>query len=262
MLSLPKPLRVRSIPQLRDPLLLIAMEGWNDGGMAASTAMRYLIRHLDAKLFASIDADAYYVFSENRPQVEWTNQNQRQIIWQKNDFYYAKLPDAERDVILFKGVEPNLKWQSFAALLLEIAKTHQVKMIATLGGFLGDALYSKPVQVSAYSNDLDMEREYGLTSTQYEGPTGMIGVCYNMFQERHYTALSLWAAVPYYISIPNPKAALALLRQLCTIFKFTLNLSTLENAADHFDQEINDVIAKDPQVEAYMNELKKRDLMN
>ncbi len=74
--------------------------------------------------------------------------------------------------------------------------------------------------------------------------------------------MSLWGAVPYYISIPNPKAVHALLIKLCEIFSFQMDLKTLQLDADNFDNEINDVVAKDPNIAAYVRELKKREFLN
>ena len=93
-------------------------------------------------------------------------------------------------------------------------------------------------------------------------PTGIVGVLSNIGQQEEFQVLSLWAAVPYYISIPNPKAVHAMLSKLKEVYDFSIDLSSLEADANSFDNEINNIVAKDPNVAAYVRELKKRDFLN
>lgn len=249
-------------PKLRDPLFIAAFEGWNDGGVASTNAVKRLVAAFQAEKFAAIDPEEFYVFSENRPLVKLVDGRTRHVVWQTNDFYHAPLPGTNRDVILFHGTEPNLRWKTYCANLLAVADLFEVRDVTTLGAFLADVLYTLPIQVNGFSNKLELEQRFGLKRSNYEGPTGIVGVFSNLIQDKHYTTLSLWAAVPYYISIPNPKAVHALLSKLKTIYAFDLNLEALEREVDSFDNEINNVVAKDPNVAAYVRELKKREFLN
>ena len=256
------PIHVEYLPNLKDPLFIAAFEGWNDGGQAATNAIRHLVKTFAAEKFAWVDPERYFVFTENRPHVKLVNGRYRKIVWQTNDFYHAKLPDASRDVVLMLGTEPHLKWRGFSRHVIDLVKRIEGRIVVTLGGFLADALYTLPVQISGFTNDEAIESRFKIQRTNYEGPTGVVGVLSNFSLQDNLTTLSLWAAVPYYISIPNPKAVLALISKLREIFAFSIDLSSLENDAATFDNEINNIVAKDPNVAAYVRELKKRDFLN
>jgi len=249
-------------PKLSDPLFVAAFEGWNDGGAAATNAVRRLIQVFDAQKFASLDPEEFYVFTENRPVVKLVEGRERSVNWQTNDFYCGKLPGTQRDIILFHGTEPNLHWKTYCANLESVMETHGARQVVTLGAYLADVLYTLPISINGFSNDPALEEKHELKRTSYEGPTGIVGVLSNRRQSRSDLMMSLWAAVPYYISIPNPKAVHALLSKLKGIFGFELDMEPLEKAADSFDNEINDVVAKDPNVAAYVRELKKREFLN
>lgn len=256
-------IKIEYLPKLRKPLLIAAFRGWNDGGGASSNSVRRLIEIFDARKFASIDPEEFYVFTENRPKVKLVDgQARREIQWQKNEFFHAEIPESDRDLVLFLGTEPNLKWKTFCANFTTLAHQLDVSFMVTLGAFLADVLYTLPIQVNGFSNNLQLMEDFKLERTNYEGPTGMVGVINNAFQDEDFNTLSLWAAVPYYISIPNPKAVHATLKKLSEIFSLDVDLSTLEKDADNFDNEINDVVAKDPNVAAYVRELKKREFLN
>ena len=251
-----------SQPKLTDPLFVAAFEGWNDGGAAASNAVRRMIDMFKAEKVAALDPEEFYVFTENRPLVKLVDGRQRRLQWQTNDFYHARLPGTERDIVLFHGTEPNLHWKTYCAHLEAVMKGHDVRQVVTLGAFLADVLYTLPIGVNGFSNDPLLEEKHELKRTSYEGPTGIVGVLSNLRQSQPGLMMSLWAAVPYYISIPNPKAVHALLSKLKAIFGFTIEMEQLEREADNFDNEINDVVARDPNVAAYVRELKKREFLN
>ncbi len=259
----PQAIRVDYLPKLKDPLIIAAFRGWNDGGQASTNTLRRMIETFDAKLFASINPEEFYVFSENRPKVKLVDGNsRREIQWQKNEFYHAELPGTGRDVVLFLGTEPNLKWRTFASEFLALGKQLGASFLVTTGAYLADVLYTLPIQVNGFSSDLQLMEDHNLERTNYEGPTGMVGVLNSIAQAEQFGTLSLWAAVPYYISIPNPKAVHAILTKMCAIFSIDLDLKSLEEDAGSFDNEINDVVAKDPNVAAYVRELKKREFLN
>jgi proteasome assembly chaperone (PAC2) family protein len=249
-------------PELKNPLLIAAFEGWNDGGTASTNAVRRLIKTLEAERFASIDPEEFYVFSENRPTVKLAEGRTRRIDWQTNEFYHGHLPGTDNDVILFLGVEPNLRWRTYCSNLAAVAQHQNVSTVVTLGAYLADVLYTLPVQVTGFASDVRIEEKHNLRRSTYEGPTGVVGVFTDFCRQHDLSTLSLWAAVPYYISIPNPKAVHSLLSKLRAIFEFQLDLTSLEKDADSFDNEINDVVAKDPNVAAYVRELKKREFLN
>ena len=238
-------------PELKNPLMIAAFEGWNDGGTASTNAMRRLIKTFQAERF-----------TENRPTVKLVDGRTRHINWQTNDFYHGHLPGTDRDVILFLGVEPNLHWRTYCSNLAAVAQHQNCNTVVTLGAYLADVLYTLPVQVTGFASQAEIEEKHGLRRSNYEGPTGIVGVFTDYCRQRGLDTLSLWAAVPYYISIPNPKAVHALLTKLRAIYAIELDLSSLEKDADNFDNEINDVVAKDPNVAAYVRELKKREFLN
>ena len=263
MAAQPDIIQLESRPSLRNPLMIMAFRGWNDGGVAATNVVKTLIQAFDATRFATMDPEELYVFSEHRPKVKLVDgDTRREVRWQRNEFYHAALPGTQRDVVFFLGTEPDLKWRTYSEHVCNLAEDLGVQFGVTLGAYLADVLYTLPVQLNGFASDLSLVDRHKLQRTSYEGPTGIVGVINSHMLERGFETLSLWAAVPYYISIPNPKAVLSLVEVLREIFQFQLETTQLEQDADAFDNEINDVVANDPNVAAYVRELKKRDFLN
>ncbi len=255
-------LEVHEVPSLRSPILITAFAGWNDAAQAATSAVRFLIRQWSARPFASIDPEELFDFTSTRPHVHLDANDQRELEWPANRFFYHTDPHLERDVVLLLGTEPHLKWRAFTQAVLELAEQCGVSLVISLGALLADTAHSRPVPLTAFATDPGLaERlgQQGITSSRYEGPTGIVGVLHVAFRRHGVPSASLWAAAPHYLgATPNPKATARLLRTLDDLFSFHPNLRDLDEAADHFEREVAEVLGSNPEIASYVQDLEQR----
>jgi len=245
---------------LRHPVLVIAFAGWNDAGAAATTAVRYLTEQLVASKFASIDPEEFYDFSVQRPQVRLVEGTQRQIHWPSYDFYHGPGIGTERDFILGLGAEPNLKWKAFCDSILRVARDCKVEMVVSLGAYLDEVLYTRPVPLTGTSTDEKLMTELDLLPSRYQGPTGIVGIIGEACRKEGIPHASLWAALPHYLpATPNPRGALALVLRLTQWLGLRMDTGPLERAAADFQGKVNEAVNSDPNLSAFIRELKKRE---
>lgn len=246
-------------PTLNRPILLLGFTGWNDAGTAATFAIKFLLQRLSAQKFASLDPETFYNFVEQRPTVH-TKNGVREINWPANEFSYASDPGLMQDVIIGLGVEPHLRWHSYMDAIMHIVEEYNVELVVTLGALLADVAYSRPVRVHGTASDAALAQRLKLGVSNYEGPTGMVGVLHDVCRSKGLPAITIWANVPHYISAsPNVKAALALVRRVLTLLDFSTDLNDLERASTEFDKRVADVLASDPKVSEYVRRLEERD---
>jgi proteasome assembly chaperone (PAC2) family protein len=258
-----EPLVSHDQPVLRRPVLVLAFAGWNDAGQSATAAVRFLCEQLGAQRLASLDPEEFYDFTVARPQVHLTAGTQRAIEWTTFDFSAAAINGSAHDYIFGWGPEPHLRWKTFCAAVLQLARRHGVELTVTLGGYLAELLYSRPVPVTGFATDPEMLNRIEVGTTRYEGPTGIVGVLGDACRTAGMAHVSLWAALPHYIAAaPNPRGALALLLRLVALLALPVDLTPLQDAAATFEQDVSEAIAKDPQLSAYVRELKKREFAN
>ena len=207
-------LNVTFRPRLRRPVLIAAFRGWNDGGQGASLGAAYLAKQWEAARFAEIEPEDFFDFQSVRPHVSLVEGETRKVDWPDNAFFHASIPGADRDAILLLGIEPNLRWRTFSGLVLELAQDLGVEMLVTLGSLLADVPHTRPAPVTAAATDPALVAELGLEPSRYEGPTGIVGIVHDLCRTADIPSVSLWAAVPHYVSLaPSPRAALALVRR-------------------------------------------------
>src|SRR3954452_16483767 len=125
-------------PQLQRPVLVAAFKGWNDAGESASAALGFLLEQFDGEQIASIDPEEFYDFTAVRPNVTLSDGLSRVIEWPENSIHAARVPGAERDLVIVQGVEPSLRWKTFCGLITEAARELGVEMVITLGAPLAD----------------------------------------------------------------------------------------------------------------------------
>jgi predicted ATP-grasp superfamily ATP-dependent carboligase len=246
-------------PSLRSPVLISAFRGWNDGGQGASLAGGYLAKTWGAARFGEIEPENFYDFQATRPHVSLVEGQTRHIDWPENAFYQASIPGIDRDAVLLLGIEPNLRWRTFTGMVVELARELGVELMVTLGSLLADVPHTRPSPVTGGASDQELIDRLGLQRSRYEGPTGIVGVLHDACNQAGIPSVSLWAAVPHYVSLaPSPRAALALCQRLGDILGTTIDVAELEEASDRYNEQVSEAVASDEETSAYVEELEQR----
>jgi len=256
---MPDELRIHERPDLERPILITAFRGWNDGGQGASLAAGYLARLWDAQLIADVDPEDFFDFQATRPHVKLVEGLTRQIDWPETSFYRARPEGFDRDVVLLLGIEPNLRWRAYTRLIVDFAGELGVELVVSLGSLLADVPHTRPAPVTGSASDPDLVERLGLQASRYEGPTGIVGVLHDACRRASVPSVSLWAAVPHYVSLtPSPRAALALCERLGSLLDTRIDVQELEEAADGYVDQVSRAVATDADTQAYVDELESR----
>lgn len=248
-------LRHGSLRDLRDPIAVVAFSGWNDASEAATDALNALVGS-DPHLVFELDPDDFYDFQTTRPTVG-LGESGRVITWPTTQVLRVSLP--ERDLIVVRGPEPNLRWRSFAASLLSVLKAASPRLVIVLGAMLTDTPHTRPVPIHGSTSDPQLAERLDLADSNYEGPTGMTGVLSDGCAKAGLPTVSLWASVPHYVANPpNPKAALALLMRIEDLLGHALNLGDLPERAETWERHVDELAADDPEVAEYIASLEEQ----
>jgi proteasome assembly chaperone (PAC2) family protein len=244
-------------PDLRQPLLVAAFSGWNDAGDAASAAADWLVQKSRARRFASVDPDEHIDYQSHRPHIDLVDGVARSITWPANDCFAVTFD--ERDVVVLRGVEPNVRWKSFCRAVVSVAEEIGCEMVVTLGALLGDVPHTRAVRVTGTASDSQLVNGLELQRSRYEGPTGIVGVLHDACHASGLRSASLWAPVPHYVSSPpNPPATRALLERFEQLAELDLDLHGLDQLVDLWRVQVDHAIRDNDEVSAYVRELEGR----
>jgi len=245
-----------SEPTLTRPVLIAGFTGWNDAGDASSVALRTMIEAWGANALAEIDPEPFTDFATVRPQVKLDDVRQRSIVWPTVGVWSVSLPGT--DVILVLGPEPALRWRAFSDQIVGICDRFGVTMAVSLGALLADVPHSRPVQLIGTATDDTLIERFELQRSQYEGPTGIVGVLHDALHRSGLATASLWAAVPGYASqVSSPKAAMALVERACTMIGTPAPLQSLATGAAEYDARVAALIGDDDDMAEYLSRLEE-----
>ena len=247
------------IPVLNRPYLIAGFEGWPNAAEVSSLSIQHLVEILKAKKFASIPMENFYQMSSNRPTAIIKDGRLIELIHPGNHFYYSK--DAiGKDLIVFSGIEPHLRWNVFVDLFLDFAKRFAVPRIFTLGGTYDYIPHTHPTVVSALFNQESLREEVveaGLNLTEYAGPISINTFLQEAARKRELEAISLWGHAPQYLQARNIKVVYGVLKKLNELMKTEIDLSRLKSASDYFDHQVNDLVSQDPKLQEIINKLEE-----
>lgn len=246
-------------PDLRSPITVAAFSGWNDAASSASAALEAVAAALDSEVIGRMDPESFYDFQANRPVIAVEDGRVHGIEWPSNTLVAARAAGADRDLLLISGTEPSTHWRTYCSALVEAAESLESDTLVTLGALIADVPHTRPVPITGVATSDSLIERLGVGHVEYHGPTGITGVLHALCAERGWTSAGLWAAVPHYAAgIPNPKAALALLRRLEGIIGIALDASALEEASARFETQVDRAVTANPQIKELVERLEEQ----
>lgn len=245
-------------PDLRHPLLLVAFEGMFDAAEAATAALQWIRQRTESEAVAMIDPETFFNFQEARPTVRIDGDGERVIDWPTTEIYSVST-DSARDLVVMTGVEPHLRWPSFADHVLEVARRSGCEMVVTVGAFIGMVPHTRPFSVTGSAVHPDLARRLNLSRPSYEGATGVVGVINARLERSNIPVISLRVEVPHYVpGPPNPKATQALLRRLEQTTGVETGYAELDTEVTEWMGRVDQAVMADDDSREYVERLERQ----
>jgi hypothetical protein len=238
-------------------VLICAFEGWNDAAESASAAANIVSGSLDCIVAAEVDPEDYYDFQFTRPTVSLSENGDRELTWPTTSLLISssKDPNLSRFSVLI-GTEPARRWKSFVAEILEMIEDREIETVIFLGGMLADTPHTRPISVTATSQNEMVRKLDGVEKSSYEGPVGIVSTLGIALEEAGIATIALWAAVPHYVhTSPSPKATLALVAELERLLDVNFSHGDLADQAFAWERGIDEIAENDEEMSGYIEQL-------
>jgi predicted ATP-grasp superfamily ATP-dependent carboligase len=246
-------------PELSEPVLVVAFEGWIDAGFGAATAVQTLLEVSDSTLVATFDGEYFLDQRARRPMARIVDGVAAELRWPEIQLRHGSDEDG-LDFLLLVGPEPDFHWVEFAQLVVALAEQLDVRLVVGLGAFPAPAPHTRPVRLAATVPlaSQHLLSQVGLVAGELEVPAGIISALELAFAEASIDAITLWARVPHYVStLPYPQAAVALLDGLGSIAGLNLDAAALRKAAEDARTRVNELVASNPEHASMVAELEQ-----
>jgi proteasome assembly chaperone (PAC2) family protein len=237
---------------LRAPNALVAFGGWIDAGSGGTGGVRHLISALKTNKLAEIDAEEFYSFTDTRPLVSIVGAGERAIHWPRGELHGAILEEAANDLVLFSAPEPNLKWPTYASVMLDGMQHFGVQRFMCIGSMFGPVPHRGEVRMTGWANNEELTEalaRQNVMFTEYQGPTGFVTVLLAEAEKRGLPAVAVYAFAPNYIQgVPNPRVSHALLKTFSEVIGVPLELRDLERAGRALTRQVDRLLHDQPQL--------------
>ena len=237
---------------LRAPYALVSFGGWVDAGSGGTGGVRHLISNMATRKLAEIDSEEFYNFTDTRPLVSIVGAGERAIHWPRGEFHGAAIEAHTNDLVLFVGPEPNLKWQTFASIMLDGMQRFGVQSMMCIGSIFGAVSHRGPVRMTGWANDERLTEALSrekVEFTNYEGPTGFVTALLSEAEKRGLPSVAVYAYAPNYIQgVPNPRVSHALLQTFSAITGVPLELRELDRAGRALSRQVDRLLHDQPQL--------------
>ena len=249
-------------PILNNTVLLAAWGGWPDAAESATRSLRELVRQLPATRFASIDPEEFYDFAQQRPVVSNGPDGARELTWPKNEFFYWKADDGGHDLLIFIGVEPNLKWRTYTDLIHQVASDSDTRLLVTVGALLDSVPHTRSPRVTGSSTNEFLGKGFEhikYAVPNYEGPSGLTSVLMDRMGRDDVPSASIWGHSPHYLQVAqNPTLTHAILSELQQFISAPIDLSKIARESEEFDENLVRALSDQREIEGYVKRLEER----
>jgi len=236
-------------PDLVEPVLVIAMEGWIDAGLAAGAAMSTLLDTMHTEILATFDTEFFIDQRARRPIARIVDGVTTELTWPEIQLRYGVDGDGAQ-VLFLIGPEPDFHWSDFIDLVTDVAARFDVRLAVGLGAFPAPTPHTRPVRVigTASAASAHLLSVVGTVEGEIEVPAGISAALELGFAEASIDMVTLWARVPHYVaSMPYPQASAALLDGLAKIAGLTIDAGSLRESADQARQRVDDLVTNNPE---------------
>jgi hypothetical protein len=239
-------------------VLLVAFEGWNDAGEAASGAVRAVRDQLGLAPLIELEPEDYFDYQFNRPTVAVGDDGRRELHWPDVTLYGPANGLGSPGIYTLLGTEPSRGWKTFAAEVVEAIEAADVSGILFVGAMLADVPHTRPISVFVSSENEDARNRWELERSGYEGPVGILTVLADAAETAGIPSISIWASVPHYVhNAPSPKATLALIDRIEEFVDIDIDRGSLEEDSAAWESGIDALASDDDDMAAYIAHLEQ-----
>ncbi len=222
-------IKIHARPKLNSPNMLAAWPGISNVALIVAT---YLKKKLDFKELGEIEAS--YFFDPIGVSVKDSLIEAPQFPQSK--FYYWKNKGGKNDLILFIGDDqPAAKAYELANCVLDAGIRFQIKRLYTCAAAMTRIHHTEQPKVWGVATSEHLTEELtklNLIQSATLQIAGLNGLLLGVAKERNVDGLCLLGEVPVYASrIPNPIAALTVIKVLTKMLDIQIDLAELARLA-------------------------------
>jgi proteasome assembly chaperone (PAC2) family protein len=236
------------IPEgLKEPVLIVALDGWIDAGYGAAAAVGHLKAQIRTNRLVTFDIDELIDQRARRPVMRLVNGVNESLKWPRLQIRHGR-DTLGQDILVLTGPEPDFRWHGFVDAILEISARLGVRLCVGFGAFPAPCPHTRPVTLGSTATNEDLAARVGFVDATFEIPAGMQAAIERGFADTGKSAVGIWARVPHYVAtMPFPAASAAVLDCLTRLTGLVVDTDELHARGRSANAQIESLVANNPE---------------
>ena len=233
-----------AIPEgMRDPVLVVCLEGWIDAGWGAAAAVGHLKSQIRTNRLVCFDTDELVDQRARRPIMRLVNGVNESLRWPRLQIRHGR-DTLGQDILVLTGPEPDFRWQGFTKAIIELSDKFNVRLCVLFGAFPAPTPHTRPLMMAATATTTELANRIGFTEASFEIPAGAQAAIERAFADAGKPAVGVWARVPHYAAtMPFPGASAAILDSLAKLTGLVIDSSELHDRGRLALQQIEGLVS-------------------
>lgn len=240
---------------LRDPVLVVCMDGWIDAGFAAASAMGQLKLQIRTERLVRFDTDELLDWRARRPVMRLVDGVNTGLTWPRIQVRHGR-DSAGGHLLALTGPEPDMRWRAFISALMDLIDQLGVRQVVNLGAFPSPAPHTRPVTIGATATTRELAERVGFLPGTFDIPGGITAAIERACADADIPAVGMWARVPHYVAqMPYPSAAASLLERFAALTGLVVDTTQLRAAGERSVQQVDELVRNNPEHVAMLRQL-------
>ena len=246
---------VHQRPELDQPALVIAPDGWIDAGLAGGGAMAALLKGVDTELVATFDSEEFIDYRARRPMSVMEDGVYQDLTWPRIELRAGRDDDGH-DVLVLVGPEPDSRWKAFTGAVTELAGMFGARLLVGMAGFPAPVPHTRTAPLAASASSAELALSVGVVPGTLQVPAGILAALGERLGAEGVPTIGLWARVPHYAAgMPYPDASIQLLDGLARVTGVKVDAPDLREAAGETHRRLDELASNSAQHRTLIRQL-------
>jgi proteasome assembly chaperone (PAC2) family protein len=249
---------VPDAPQLDDPVLLVALDGFVDAGNAAKLAVDALLEGHEPQPVVRFDVDQLVDYRSRRPPLRF--ETDHWAAYSPPELDVVRMTDtAGTPYLLLAGPEPDTQWERFSAAMEQVVQRLGIRLVVNMTAIPMAVPHTRPIGVTVHGTRPELTEGHEAWFATAQVPGSAVGLMEFRLGEAGHDAMGFAVHVPHYLARAEyPQAARVLLDHVGLAAGLYMDTESLSKAAERTEAEIAEQVAASEEVRQVVQALERQ----
>ncbi len=244
-------------PQAKGLPMVALLTGFSDSGATVQQLSEHLFANLENEVAIKFDNDELLDYRSRRP-ILYFEKDHIDSYEPANLAIYLMKDEADQSFLLLEGYEPDMKWESFANAVVEIAQRYEISSFTWVHAIPFPIPHTRATGVTVSGNRKEMIDRFSEWKPQTQVPGNIVHLLEYRLIQSGFNVAGFVLLVPHYLADNEvPKSALSGLELITAATGLVFPSDELRERANAFESKVNTQVQDNPELSKLIQTLEQ-----